>query len=70
MAYAVRAAAYGALGQPTRTLLDLEEVIRLKPRDAKAYFDRALAYLAFGRDEEAQRDVDRAAELGGVTELQ
>ena len=43
---------------------DLDESIRLDPRLAHAYANRARAYALLGNDKEAQQDVNRAVGLG------
>ena len=59
-----RAPGTSRLGQILRSLEDLDEAIRLKPKLADAYSSRALAYTLLGKDVEAQQDFDRAVELG------
>ena len=51
-------------GRLEEAIQDYDEAIRLDPQDADAYINRALAYTLLGKDAEANRDVDRAVELG------
>ena len=50
--------------QHQRAIQDLDEAIRLDPQLAVAYTNRAEAYTLLGMDTDAQRDLDRAVELG------
>ena len=45
-------------------LYDWGEVIRLRPDDADNYLTRAELLIKMGRTAEAERDIDKAAELG------
>jgi tetratricopeptide (TPR) repeat protein len=56
--------AYGYLGQHERAIQDYDEVIRLDPQWAFAYYERSIAYQAIGMSEEAERDFAKAKELG------
>jgi tetratricopeptide (TPR) repeat protein len=64
MAYNNRGNAYGNLDQVTRAIQDFNEAIRLDPTLALAYYNRALAYILLGGDLEAERDAERAVQLG------
>ena len=51
-------------GQPAQAIDDYNETIKVFPQYAEAYANRGLAHIVVGTDEEAQRDFDRAVELG------
>ena len=55
---------YDDLGQFQRAIQDYDEAILLEPQYAPAYADRAVARTILGLDIEAQRDAERAVELG------
>lgn len=52
------------MGQFQWAIEDYDQAIRLDPQFPLAYANRALAYTVIDRDLEAQRNADRAAELG------
>ena len=60
----VNAFAYFELCQLEQAMNDYGEAIRIEPKDAGAYMNRALAYTYLGKDQEAGRDIDKAVELG------
>ena len=66
MAHNQRGLAQLELNQPLQAIEHLNEAIQLDSRFAAAYINRALAYTLLGRNAEAERDVERAAELGGI----
>ena len=41
-----------------------DEIIDLNPQDADAYYNRGIAYQGLGEDERAERDFQKAKELG------
>jgi tetratricopeptide (TPR) repeat protein len=63
-AYLNRGEAYSAVGRPDQTLLDAGSAITLDPLHAGAFALRALAFTALGNHAEADRDLERAVELG------
>ncbi len=63
-AYNNRGYAYFKLGEYGRAIEDLSEAIRLKPKERGYWANRGLIYILIGRDEEGQRDLDQAEELG------
>jgi tetratricopeptide (TPR) repeat protein len=63
-AYAGRGSLYQGIGQYERAVQDHDEAIRLDPEHSLAYLNRALAYTYLGKDEEANRDIERAVGLG------
>ena len=52
------------LREPQRAIQDLDEAIRLDPRFAQAYANRAIAHTLLGEDVAAQKDIARAVEMG------
>ena len=52
------------LSQPRRAIEDYDEVIRLDPGLAGVYVNRGLANTNLGNEDLAERDFDRAVELG------
>jgi tetratricopeptide (TPR) repeat protein/O-antigen ligase len=63
--YYIRGSVYRLLGQHERAYEDLSQAIILsRGGDARAYYNRALASTALGRDAEASVDLERAVELG------
>ena len=63
IAYYNRGAAYRKAGKNKRALVDLNRVVRLRPRFAKAYYIRALAQHDLGALDKALADMDRYIEL-------
>ena len=63
-AYYNRGNAYLELGQPQRAIEDFDEVIRLDSQFALPYALRAWAITLMGRDDDVQKDIERAVELG------
>ena len=59
-----RGTAYLDLGQYQPALNDYSEAIRVSTGDGEVYAARAFCYALLGRNEEAQQDVEWAAELG------
>jgi len=57
----------GTAGDLDKKLADLDEAIRLSPREAAAYHVRALLHVARGKLEEALADLDKAIELSPKT---
>ena len=55
---------YHELGQYERAIEDYSETIRLDPRVADAYYNRGLAYQSLGKSEDAERDFQKAKDLG------
>ena len=62
--YFLRSGIYQVLGQNDRALVALDEAIRLDPQDGNAYFVRAETLNQLGRQTDAQKDYERAEELG------
>ena len=62
--YLGRGAVYFALGQFERSVDDFSEAIRLVPELAYAYNNRAWGYIRLRKDGEAERDAEKAQELG------
>ncbi len=60
--YAVRWALYLELKEYGKAIADLSQSLKRHP-DAGVLTNRALAYQAFGQEEDALRDLDRAIEL-------
>ena len=52
------------LGQYERAIQDYDEAIRLNPQYVYAYNNRGLTYQSLGKVEEAERDFQKAKELG------
>ena len=52
--------------QAQRAIEHLNEAIQLDTRFAGAYINRAVALTLLGMNAEAERDVERAAQLGGI----
>ena len=48
----------------SQAIEDFTEAVRLEPQFSDAYKNRGLLYTALGMVEEAQRDIDKAVELG------
>ena len=65
LAHATRGAAYDALGQYQRAILDFDDAIALDldPNLALAYYSRGLAYLNFDQFEQAVQDFDESIRL-------
>lgn len=61
--YALRASAFNGLNQPEKAIADCERAIRLNPHEAKAFLERARAYLLLARYHEALDDVNWAIGL-------
>ena len=68
-AYISRGLAYTGVGQHRRAIEDFDEAIGLNPQYALAYFGRALSYIYRNEDLEAQKDIERALELGMDPEI-
>ena len=56
--------AYYYLGQYERAIEDYDEAIRIDPEYGKAYYNRGIAYEILGQQPRAERDFERAKELG------
>ena len=52
------------LGQQEKAIKEYDEAIRLDPERAEAYANRGLVYTFLGNGDLAQRDFDRALNLG------
>jgi tetratricopeptide (TPR) repeat protein len=63
VAYFCRAAAYAAKGDHTRAIKDYTAAIEKEPTSAIAYRERARAYQAQGRQQDAQVDMAKSDEL-------
>ena len=63
-AYCQRGAAYADLGQFQQAIKDSDEAVRQDPQDGVVFASRAYIYTLMGDQAEAQRDGDRALELG------
>jgi tetratricopeptide (TPR) repeat protein len=63
-AYNNRGNSYGNLDRFERAIEDYDEAIRLDPQSTLTYANRALALTYQGMDDEAQKDIARAKELG------
>ncbi len=50
--------------QHEKAVEDINEAIRLNPKEALAFIPRALAYTYLGKDEEARQDVERVGDMG------
>ena len=59
-----KAAEYLDESQLDEAIAEFTKAIDLDPNLAEAYAGRALAYTALDRDQEAERDIDKAVELG------
>ncbi|MBR5844447.1 MAG: tetratricopeptide repeat protein [Bacteroidaceae bacterium] len=66
-AYYNRANISFALEHIDDAIADYNEVLRLQPDMADAYFNRGLAYLKKGDEKQAREDLSRAGELGVMT---
>ncbi len=64
MGYYNRGTAFLDLGHYQLAVNDYSEAVRVYPRDAEVYAARAFCYALLGRDEDAQQDVEHAANLG------
>jgi tetratricopeptide (TPR) repeat protein len=62
--YNQRGNAYRRSGHYQRAIQDYNEAIRRAPKFAESYAGRAFAYTLLSKDEKAQEDIARAAELG------
>ena len=51
-------------GKYDKALADFNEVIRLDPKDAKAYHNRGIAYEKKGDKAKAEADLEQAKKLG------
>ena len=69
-AYCIRGIAYGQFGQYKRAIDDFNEAIRLKPDDAKAYYNRGITYLLQGNNELGCSDAQKACALGNCKALE
>ena len=63
-AYHGRGVVRAQVGLPELALEDLNEAVRLDESYAPTYAARAIAYTLLGRDEEAAKDIEKAASLG------
>jgi len=63
-AYSQRGAAYADVGQFQRAIRDSDEAIRQDPQDEVVFASRAYIHTLMGDKAEAQRDGDRAIQLG------
>ena len=61
--YHTRAVAKAALAAYREAIEDFNETIRMKPDEARYYYDRGLAKQAFGQHEAAQTDFQKAKDL-------
>ena len=69
--YFNRGGLYFDLGEYRFAIDDYSQGIRRDPTDAGGYAKRALAYIALGKDDEAELDIGRAVDLGfGRVELE
>ena len=59
-----RGSAYRAKGKHNKAIADFTEVIRLDPKNAKAYWNRGVAYSETGERAKADEDFARAKKLG------
>ena len=57
---------YSDTGDYEKAVLNFDESIRLNPKNASAYYKRGIAYQGLGEDERAERDFQKAKELGYV----
>jgi Flp pilus assembly protein TadD len=53
-------------GDQDKAIADYNEAIRLKPENARAYFNRGIAYQAKGDLDKAEQDFAKAKALGYV----
>ncbi len=61
--YHTRAVAKAALGASAEAIADFNEIILMKPDEARYYYDRGLAKQAFGQHEAAKTDFQKAKDL-------
>ncbi|MCG9134067.1 tetratricopeptide repeat protein [Candidatus Poribacteria bacterium] len=61
--YHTRATAKAALGAYREAIEDFNEIISMKPDEARYYYDRGLAKQAFGQREAANNDFQKAKDL-------
>ena len=59
--------AYVALEQYQRAIEDLDQAIKIDPRNPFAYYNRGVAYEKLGKSKKAQLDLQKAMELGYET---
>ncbi|TVM18789.1 hypothetical protein DPQ33_04780 [Oceanidesulfovibrio indonesiensis] len=62
MAYKARALSYHDTGHPDKALSDFEQAAKLTPGDPDIYYNRAQILQARGQQEEADKDLQRAAQ--------
>ena len=62
--YYHRGALFLAVGQFERAILDFSAAIKIDPEYTEAYSNRGMMYTLVDKDDEAQQDFDRAAQLG------
>ena len=55
-----------AANRPAEAVRDLDRLIELRPRDARAYYQRAAARRLMKQDREALADLLMARQLGGT----
>ena len=67
--YLNRGNAHYKLGQFERAIEDYTMVIEIIPSVGTFYANRALAHTALGNDQEAERDIEKAVELGYNADL-
>ncbi len=65
-AYYTRDVEYYDLVQYNPAIEDFSEAVGLNPEFAQAYYARGLSYVALGKTNESERDLEKAAALGYV----
>ena len=55
------------MGQYEQAIHDYDEAIRLDPTNARTYHDRGSSHRLLGNSKEAERDFQKAKELGDIS---